>query len=133
MLVNLYTDIEYLLTYAGQYKAAYSKVENLIEKQKEKDGKVDVSTPEGQALVTLTDTLRIQAYKVAMRIKAVSRNIGMNFPDKFNEHFQELWKGVILEPSSVDTFVEDLMQVLADQAFSSAIVSASKTLQGLGE
>lgn len=134
-IVNLYTDIEYLLAYAGRYKASYSKVKRILEKERKEKGDYttdNIPANEQSALVTLTDTIRIQAYKVYMRLKAITDKLNITTPKDFETHFNAIWDKLILDPEALDTLVQDLMQIVSERAFSDAVLRASQTIKGLG-
>lgn len=131
LLLNLYNDAENLLNQVGTYYAVYARVAKALESADSID-EAEIDPNIKAALIQTADTIKILAYRVYIRAKAIAERYGLTLPEDITTKMDTIKSAIIYNPSDLDAYVTAVMDFLSEKAISDALLNATQTLESLG-
>lgn len=104
-ILNLYNDVENLLTYTGSYIAQYQSL--YAQYGSDMVGKVPIE--ELKPLIELASTIKVLIYRTHTRATALADNLGKDIPENLQKAFKKIMATHGTNDNLVLIFPDDLM------------------------
>lgn len=137
IVLNLYNDVENLLTHTGtyisQYQALYAQYHDAVI-----EGGGSVPEDQRKALVDLSATLKVLVYRTYVRAKTLAKKQRAEIPKSLVNAYEAVLGDkstdnlILLHPTALTKYVEEIYGFTADTTMSDLMKTSRDVLKDLG-
>lgn len=137
IVLNLYNDVENLLTHAGtyitHYQALYAQYRDVVE-----EGIGRIPEEQRKPLIDLSAALKVLIYRTYVRAKTLAKQLGIPLPEELTKAYQKIYGEsnkenlILLHPKDLTNYVEAIYNFTADATVRDLMKASRDIFKELG-